>query len=423
MGNRRIGQLGVCVLLAFVLVFGISYANRSAEAASPTAEEPKIEEIPIGCVVALTGFGASWGIPYRNGAMLMDGKIFVVAGKKYRIKVIAYDCKYKPELGLSAINKLIYGDKVHFLVSHATPVVAAAAPSLDKVPVLYFAWSFFQPTKLNHTWNAWPVEILADSGFYWVKKNRPEIKTLGFSSASDTSGQVSRKAYLKAAKRYGFEVVFDASYEPGTTDFYPQLSKFVAANPDALVCPGGTVGVVGLHLKQANELGWHKFAFSTSGGAIEDFIGACGKELAEGYVVVGTSDYNASKRLCPSPICSEKEHAFYKEYVKTYGNYLEGAQALYVGIELFMQAMQKAGCVGKNMAEIEKIRKVLETEEFEWIYGKTRCGMNDKYGARHIFLMPFIVLIVKHGEWVAIDRLHIDEVMKINAKLHPERVK
>src|SRR6516162_8124427 len=64
------------------------------------------------------------------------------------------------------------------------------------------------------------------------------------------------------AKAGGFEIVYDKSYPPGTTDMVPIVRAIQAANPDlvfACAYPPDTVGIV----RAANEMGLNTKMFAT----------------------------------------------------------------------------------------------------------------------------------------------------------------
>jgi branched-chain amino acid transport system substrate-binding protein len=56
------------------------------------------------------------------------------------------------------------------------------------------------------------------------------------------------------AKKYGFKIVYDKTYPPGTTDFSPIVRALQAANADLVVVCSNPLSSVGIVLS-ANELG------------------------------------------------------------------------------------------------------------------------------------------------------------------------
>lgn len=400
--------------IVFVLLFALA-VNKDVKAADLSGPTPVV----FGVSAPLTGPASAYGIPFGNGVRLMDGKVFKVGGKDYVWKVVTYDDRYDPSTATITLNKLLFEDKATFLYTMCSPAKQGFAHIIESNPAIDWNWTFWVAGKYRHIIDSWPSDIVADGAFYFAKENWPNIKSVSTISPASESGQKAANDGVAAAKRYGFTVASSEFYDPKATDFYPLLTGIMRKQADCIYLAAVVPGTCGLILKQLHELGWNKPVFSSEGASAEKLVGIAGVKAVEDYLVVCTSDYDAS-----APIFSDKEHEFYKKYVEKYGKYHEGAQAVYVGAELFMQAMNKAGVIGKDMVEIDKIINILAKEEFDWTYpGKTKMGHNDKYGPEGRFIMPLFCARMKGGKWDYFRRISVDEVMKLNLKLHPEWAK
>ena len=71
-------------------------------------------------------------------------------------------------------------------------------------------------------------------------------------------------------------------YERGTTDFYPMLTRIIAAKPDLIETAQSDPKAACLQLKQARELGYKGLFCGTWGTNPEDMIKVAGKQNAEG---------------------------------------------------------------------------------------------------------------------------------------------
>src|ERR1039458_4420945 len=90
------------------------------------------EELKIGVIAPLSGPGAGWGLALRGGAELAAEDMnaqggLEVAGTKYKVVVIAYDDKYQAQGGADAANRLVFLDKVKFIVGPMGSAVGLAA--------------------------------------------------------------------------------------------------------------------------------------------------------------------------------------------------------------------------------------------------------------------------------------------------------
>lgn len=84
-----------------------------------TAEE--VKTLLVGDINPMTGPGAYWGIGAHRAQEVNADKInktggIVVQGQRYHMKFIAEDDKYSGAGGVAAANKLIFSDKVKYIV-------------------------------------------------------------------------------------------------------------------------------------------------------------------------------------------------------------------------------------------------------------------------------------------------------------------
>src|SRR5215470_14786840 len=76
--------------------------------------------IKFGIATPLSGPAAAWGIPHKQATELVFDEIngqggLEVAGKKYKLEVVAYDHKYVIAEGVATVNRLISKDDVQYL--------------------------------------------------------------------------------------------------------------------------------------------------------------------------------------------------------------------------------------------------------------------------------------------------------------------
>src|SRR5512144_1458825 len=77
--------------------------------------------VKLGVIAPLSGTGAGWGLALRAGAELASDDTnakggLVVADKKYKIEVLPYDDKYQGQAAADAANRLVFMDKVKFVI-------------------------------------------------------------------------------------------------------------------------------------------------------------------------------------------------------------------------------------------------------------------------------------------------------------------
>ncbi len=116
------------ILLSVLMIFsilGISITAPVAQAAEPIV-------IKVGNITALSGPAGPWGqtpVPaYDAYVELLNKEGIKIGGKTYKIQLIHVDDQNSPEGGAAAAKRLIFEEKVKFIVGHWTwnfPAVAA----------------------------------------------------------------------------------------------------------------------------------------------------------------------------------------------------------------------------------------------------------------------------------------------------------
>lgn len=138
MVTRKFGGLMVCLFA--VLVLGIG--NTSAQ-----------EVLKIGVIAPLSGTGAGWGLALRAGAELAADDINAqggldVGGKKYKLIVIPYDDQYKGPVAADIANRLVFMDKVRYIIGPMGSAAGLAAQEITEANKVLFVGDSFTPKFL-----------------------------------------------------------------------------------------------------------------------------------------------------------------------------------------------------------------------------------------------------------------------------------
>jgi branched-chain amino acid transport system substrate-binding protein len=314
----------------------------------------------------------------------------------YRIKLVSYDHKAQAADTATATNKLIFQDKVKYIIGNAVGATCNAAQTItepNKVMFAFVCWGTNnlapeKPYSFRSMLSQWE---LAEPFYRWVKENHPAIKRVAAISPNDTSGKDTNTAVVKALKALGFEVAADEYYERGTKDFYPVLTKILAQKPDMIDVAAAPPGEAGLILKQAMELGFKGAKGWTAGINPFTIISVAGPEAAEG--VWSPANINVK-----GDHVSPAVRKFGETYEKRYGE-VPGAIAVanYAAFDVFTQAMQKAGSI-----DTDRVLAVLTKEQFQTVWGPLALGGKETYGIERQFLYPLVISEVRQGKVVDI---------------------
>ncbi len=383
--------------LAILIVLALAVVGPGR---APAAEKT----LTIGLLGPLSGGAASYGVELQRGAEMRADEINKAGGLKiggdvYKIKLVAYDHKAQAAEAATATNKLVFQDKVKYIIGNAVGATCNAAQTItepNKVMFSFVCWGTAnlapeKPYSFRSMLSQWE---LAEPFYRWVKENHPRVKRVAVISPNDTSGKDTNTAVVKALKALAFEVTADEYYERGTKDFYPVLTKLLAQKPDMIDVAAAPAGEAGLILKQAMELGFKGAKGWTAGTNPFTIIGVAGREAAEG--VWSPANINVKSEHVNSAV-----RKFGEAYEKRYGE-VPGviAVANFAAFDVFTQAMQRAGSV-----ETDRVLEVLTKERFETVWGPLVIGGKETYGIDRQFLYPLVISEVREGKIVDITQV------------------
>jgi branched-chain amino acid transport system substrate-binding protein len=266
------------VLLSVAFILGLFQAI--------SAQEP----IKIGVVGPHSGPAAYDGQSNLIGAEIAAQEINAAGGLLggRKIEIVPADSRGIPAEAISAYRKLVTQDKVvavdccwfssSTIAAHAT-IEELKIPTTTGIAFLPDA----KQTKLTYLFKFAQTPRL-ESRFvdYWVKKLN--VKKVAFLARNDDWGRASSGVYQERLKELGGTVVSSDFYTPGEKDFYTQLTKIKALNPDGINMVDVSAPVA-TQVKQMAELGIKAVALGSDGPITDSFIKLAGK-VAEGIPLV-----------------------------------------------------------------------------------------------------------------------------------------
>ena len=345
------------------------------------------KQLKVGLVAPMTGAGAPWGLAWKKGAQLIAEQInaaggITVQGERYKIEIIAEDDKYSPSEAVTVTNKLIFDDKVKFILGPiGSALCTATSPITEENKVITFH-SCQSPKSLGpdrpFTFRALPlIGENVPPMFKWIKEKYPNVKKMAVLSPNDETGWTVNAEYMYVGKKFGFETVAEDYFQRNTNDFYPVLTRLLKNQPDLLAMSGGT-GDIGLILKQARQMGYKGLAYSSAGHDADKLCKVAGKENAEGYL-------HSALTIIPGPI--KKWH---DEYMARWGEWGE-ASVLGTALDIIVQGIKKA-----DSLDTTKVLKAIETMTHNSrLYGPVKWGGKKRYGIPHQLLEPIFITQVK----------------------------
>jgi len=249
--------------------------------------------LKIGVIHSLSGLGSEVEIIMRNGAVLCKEWInekggITIKGEKYLIDLIVEDQKGVVDGAVAAATKLVERDRVKFIVGQVVPdVIIAAASVTEPAKVLRsLAWGGGIPGTLNqdtpYTFrpNLAGAEVIPVN-YDYLLDTYPNVKTIALTNPDEPGGQFFMMVAQKEAKKRGLKVVADDFRDAQEQqDFYPVLTKILAAKPDAVDLGTGFPIPISLELKQVRELGFKGPVFSCAPVELYTIMDIAGKAFA-----------------------------------------------------------------------------------------------------------------------------------------------
>jgi branched-chain amino acid transport system substrate-binding protein len=389
----RLRSHGWIIVLVAVMALG---------SAAPAAAAEKT--LDIGVLGPLSGGAASYGVELVRAAEIRTDEInkaggLKVGGDVYKIKLITYDHKASAADAATAANKLVFQDKVKYIIGNAVGATCNAVQTVSEPQKVLFAFVCWgtnnlgpdKPYSFRSMLSQWEV---AEPFYRWIKDKHPAIKKIAILSPNDTSGLDTNTAVVKAVKALGLELVAEETYERGTKDFYPILNKILAKKPDMLDVAASPPGEAGLILKQAHELGFKGAKGWTAGTNPASLVGISGPEAAERL----WSPLNINVK---SDFVDARVRKFGDEYEKRYKE-VPGAIAVanYAAFDVITKAMQEAGSV-----DTDKVLAALTARPYDTVWGRLAIGGKETYGIDRQFLYPMTISEMRSGKSVDIEQV------------------
>ena len=347
----------------------------------PAAAQNKAP-IKIGFGQSLTGFLSPNGKQALIGAEIWRDQVNKAGGLLGRqVELVYYDDKSAPQEVPGIYTKLLDVDKVDLVVGgYATNQNAPAMPVIvrkGKTYISLFALglnSEFHYPKYFSMLPSGPTPKLSFSeGFFQIAAaQNPKPQTVALTAEDAEFARNACEGAREAAKEYGFKVIYDKTYPPGTTDFSPIIRALQSANADLVVACSYPLSSVGI-LQSANELNFTPKMF---GGAMVGLQATAFKDRLKAKLN-GIVNYET---WVPSPKLMAPAEAFFKTYqaraksegVDPLGYYLGGWGYAYISV--LGQAV-----AGAKSIKDDAIADYLRKNEFKTIMGNWSYGPNGEW--------------------------------------------
>lgn len=358
-----------------------------------TSYSASAQTLKLGVLATLSGAGTAWGMAMQGAAELAAEDVnskggLEVAGKKYKVEIVAYDDHYKAADALTAFNRMVFDDGIKFVVGPlgSAPALALLPVSTEnKVITMTMA---FTPKALSADYKysfrpVIPSDVFSNPQVKWVV-DKLGVKRIGGLFPNDESGQQVGAANEAGYVAVGAKFVAKEFFERERVDFVPLLTRVLAQNIDAFELNGNSPQTAGLLVKQLRELGFKGPIIRTGGDATADILKIAGKDASENLYVHQSINPDSSS----IQEYTKRFEAKYKVPLNAFSPFF------YANVQMLFASMQKAGTV----TDTDKVRQeMLGLKDFDTVLGKVNWMGEALWKSNQQLDAPFYVAVVKGG--------------------------
>jgi branched-chain amino acid transport system substrate-binding protein len=297
--------------------------------------------LKIGVNGVMSGAAASWGLVNKyctetTAAMYNAQGGVEIGGKKYKIEVVGLDDKNDPKLSVSNVEKLTSQGIKYIIGPNIDTTAVAVKPVVERAKAVNIPYAFSKELYKAPA-SASVLGMIASYQVgpvvYKYLKEKKGVKSISFVARNESDAKNQQEEGVAAAKAMGLKVIADKeSYEPGTTEFLPIMTKIVKGKPDAIVLSGVAPADAPIMIKAARALGFTG-SISTETAQDAKILKEVAGDKAKGFLSVGGASTPA--------IQSDYMKKFVDEYKKHVGEWNDEAGTKVYALEMILAVLKK----------------------------------------------------------------------------------
>ncbi len=331
----------------------------------------------------------------------------VIGGDTYKVEVIVYDTGFSDEEGRAAAERLIYEDKVKFILGSETVAAWLSVAEDNKVINISCdpTGAIFNP-EYKYSFNGVVNNTEGPQIWGWFVENYPNLKTIVFACPDNQTGHVMGDQAKSIADSYGLTTLEQIFYPPETTDFSSVGTRVKNLNPDILYASYGGPVADNLVMKAVWQAGWDGQLFACSTVPVETMMAVIPPEAVEGMILGAW----AVELDTPSGLAKELKDA----YIAKYGVW-EGPEVLHTNTwYVLMAALEEA-----DSLDVDEVADVLangiEYESACFVSTATMVGRSDLGITRTVdALGGLLIKKVEGGKVTIVHEVSLDEAFEYN---------
>jgi len=403
-----LGSVFLVLVLALIPFVG---ACAPEEVAPPEEEEEEappeeIKTLKLGCSLP---FNSPIGIAIKKYFDVLIPKFneaggLVVKGQRYNIEYVIYDDKYTADAGRAAMERLVYSDKVDFIVGNVGSAPTTAALAITEIEgVLVIANCASDGFIIDKRYTVRAGASMTDDpvNFGVALKVYPEVKSVVLVPPDDDTGHWLAESAGPLWESLGVELLDVLYYPRDEVNFAPLATKIASMNPDIVdfTCGGGGATQEGLQIQALYDAGWMG-VINAYMGKMDEVTAVASDEALEGAISI----LYATELPDPPPAAAELRNA----YEEKYGDWDSTGVAYFCPWYLFIAAVEKADSLDRD-----DILAAMEGIEFDSAAGHYMMVKRPDLGIERFcdVIAGKYIAQVRGGEKVWIETMSLEEAV------------
>jgi len=369
------------------------------------AREVGPKTLKIGTVMPISGPLGAIGLAWDRGFDLSADMVneqggLKVGGDTYLIEFIHEDSKLSPEGSTAAANKLIYQDKVNFVMGEVMTPNSEAVYNVTQPAGVLHVLTYTQDPYREDMWGVgpdnplvvllMPTTNLAYKPFYdYLAKTYPNVKKVVHCESTYPFDRIIEEA-VNTAEAKGFNVVGVERYDYAWTDWYPFATTVLAHDPDAISVEHADPNTMYLIVKAVREQGFTGPVMSL-GSASPVFVLA-GAGAANCYDIMCNQAY-AGDPNAPQAMKDVKT----RWEAKYTDPYVDDALMPWDEVWVLAQAIEKAGSLEPE-AVMEALEGMSAPGSLQTTFGPGHMGGLQTLGVNRMLVRPVPITVIQGEE-------------------------
>lgn len=397
-----------------------SFAHRLAiSGALPRLSVGMANTVNIGFLAPLSGQVESWGLPGLHGCRIWERWLnnaggLLIGGRRYPIRIHAYDCGYSPDEAREGAMQLVQQHDVKLLMMLGGDTYTPVSEYLNDKRILT---TTLLPSDLSPDTpflialsEVHPVYVV--TGVEWLAREKPHLKTVAMCSQKDGMGLPSLATYRAAFKSAGIKAIKEIQYSAEGGDAATIVQPMLDENPDILCWCTSYTPMVHAMTEYAYAQGYKGQIISCTLDHYEALVQKTSLEFMEG-VTFQFPDFD-DPELREKAFFFNQPNVFYEEYNNLFPNSWSAVSWEYAAIlDIWHAAVEKAGTV----SPISVLAAMKQLGHVTHAFGHAEWWGSEIFGVDNALIGDWPVVTVQNGKARIVEFGSIPEWLRQNSGL------